>query len=474
MQNDRPEFDSEIKAIADYALSPLRISDMALTTAYYTFIDSLACAYMALEHAACKQLLGPLVPGMTMDNGMSVPGCTEKLDPVQAAFNIGCLVRWLDFNDTWLAAEWGHPSDNLGCILSLCHYSIVHRGKKITLRDVLAYMIKAHEIQGILALENSFNSVGLDHVILVKIASTAVGCSILGLNFEQTCSALSQAWVDGQALRTYRHAPNTGSRKSWAAGDATARAIQLIFLTEKGEYGYPSVLSAKRWGFQDVSFNSKSIIRKQKYGCYVMENILWKISFPAEFHAQTAAECAIELHPQIKNRFHEIKEIIIETQNAGATIIDKQGPLHNPADRDHCIQYICAIGFIHSEIKAVHYDEETARDPLVDFLRSKMQVKEKTEFTKDYFDPNKRSIANSIQITFNDNTQTNKITKHYPVGHRKRRKEGIPLLLQKTQNAMKLTGIDEQIAHKYCDDDSHKNDGILSASILEVLKDLKF
>ncbi len=437
MQNNRPDYDKEIQAIADYVLAPAEFSELASQTAFYTLFDSLACAMLALNYPACVKLLGPLVPESRCDNGVLIPGTEFCLDPVQAAFNIGAMIRWLDFNDTWLAAEWGHPSDNLGAILALTSYANQCRGQTYTIESVLECMIMAHEIQGVLALENAFNAVGLDHVMLVKIASTAVSCRILQLNREQTCTAISHAWLDGQALRTYRHAPNTGSRKSWAAGDATSRAVRLALLAANNEMGYPSAITAPTWGFQDALFRQQTLQRDREYGDYVMENVLWKISFPAEFHAQTAVECALVLHPQIKARLDEIDCIEIQTQAAAVRIIDKQGPLHNPADRDHCLQYMIAIGLLFGELNADHYEDDVASDPRIDALRAKMQVAENPQFTTDYFAADKRAIGNAITVIFNDGSKTDTVSIDYPIGHRRRRDEGIPKLISKYEAAVK-------------------------------------
>ena len=435
--NTRPDFDQEIQAIVDYTLNFKVDSELATTTAYYTLLDSIATAIMALSFPACQQRLGPVVPGADWEHGVPIPGLNHTLEPVQAAFNIGAMIRWLDFNDTWLAAEWGHPSDNLGAILAVADYvSRQDKNKKLTISHILEAMIKAHEIQGVLALENSFNRVGLDHVILVKIASTAISCQLLGLDREQTLAAVSNAWVDGQSLRTYRHLPNAGPRKSWAAGDATARAVRLALMAQQGEMGYPSALTAQTWGFQDVLFNGKPLQRQQDYASYVMENILWKISFPAEFHAQTAVECALQLHPTIKDKLDDIQSIEIHTHEAAMRIINKTGPLHNPADRDHCLQYMVAIGLIFGELEAQHYEDTTAQDPRIDQLRKKMLITETPSFSQDYLDPSKRSIANAMQITFNDGTQTDLMTVEYPIGHRRRRQEGIPKLIAKFKQAI--------------------------------------
>jgi len=432
ISNVRPKPDAVITDIADYAAKTKISSTEAYNTARLCLMDTLGCGFEALSYPACTKLMGPVVPGATLVNGAKVPGTSFQLDPVMAAFNIGCMIRWLDFNDTWLAAEWGHPSDNLGGILAMADYlsrQAIAAGKKpLTMRDVLTGMIKAHEIQGVIALENSFNRVGLDHVLLVKVASTAVVSSLMGLTREEIINAVSNAWIDGQSLRTYRHAPNTGSRKSWAAGDATSRAVRLSLMAAKGEMGYPSGLSAKGWGFYDVLFKGKPFKFSRNYGSYVMENVLFKISFPAEFHAQTAVECAVQLHPQVKNRLADIKKVVITTHESAIRIIDKKGPLNNPADRDHCIQYMAAIGLIKGNLTAADYEDDVAHDPRVDQLRDKMECVEHKPWSKDYLDPQKRSIANAIQVFFKDGTKTSNVVVEYPVGHRRRRKEGVPLL----------------------------------------------
>lgn len=432
ISNVRPKPDAVITDIADYAAKTKISSAEAYNTARLCLMDTLGCGFEALSYPACTKLMGPVVPGATMVNGAKVPGTSFQLDPVMAAFNIGCMIRWLDFNDTWLAAEWGHPSDNLGGILAMADYlsrQAIAAGKKpLIMRDVLTGMIKAHEIQGVIALENSFNRVGLDHVLLVKVASTAVVSSLMGLSRDEIINAVSNAWIDGQSLRTYRHAPNTGSRKSWAAGDATSRAVRLALMAAKGEMGYPSGLSAKGWGFYDVLFKGKPFQFTRKYGSYVMENVLFKISFPAEFHAQTAVECAVQLHPQVKNRLADIKKVVITTHESAIRIIDKKGPLNNPADRDHCIQYMAAIGLIKGNLTAADYEDDVAHDPRVDQLRDKMECVEHKTWSKDYLDPQKRSIANAIQVFFKDGSKTANVVVEYPVGHRRRRKEGVPLL----------------------------------------------
>ena len=432
ISNIRPRPDKVLADIADYVAGFRIDSKEAYNTARLCLIDTLGCGLEALEYPACTKLLGPVVPGTVVPNGAKVPGTPYQLDPVTAAFNIGTMVRWLDFNDTWLAAEWGHPSDNLGGILAtadwLSRTRLASGGKPLLVRDVLTAMIKAHEIQGVIALENSFNRVGLDHVVLVKVASTAVVTQMMGGTREEIINAVSNAWVDGQSLRTYRHAPNTGSRKSWAAGDATSRAVRTAMFALKGEMGYPSVLSAKTWGFYDVLFKGKPFRFKRPFGAYVMENVLFKISFPAEFHAQTAVEAAIRLHPQVKDRLDAVKKIVITTHESAIRIIDKKGPLNNPADRDHCIQYMAAIGLIKGNLVASDYEDDVAADPRVDRLRSKMVCVEHKPWTRDYLNPAKRSIANGIQVFFNDGTKTERVDVEYPLGHRRRRKEGVPQL----------------------------------------------
>ena len=430
--NVRPDPDELIKKIADYVHDYNITSDEAISTAKYCLMDTIGCGLLALTFPECKSLLGPHIDGTEVPNGVRVLGTNFKLDPIKAAWDNGAIIRWLDFNDTWLAAEWGHPSDNLGGILSACDYiSQNFPERNISVRDIIFSMIKAHEIQGVMALENSFNRVGLDHVLLVKIASVGVISVILGLTKDQTIDALSQAFVDGQSLRTYRHAPNAGPRKSWAAGDATSRAMQLVWLTKKGQIGYPSAISAPTWGFKDVLFNGKDLIINQEFESYVMENVLFKISFPAEFHAQTAVEAAVKLHHEIKNKFDEIDKIKIITHESAIRIISKEGKLNNPADRDHCLQYMTAIGLIKGDLVAEDYEDSVAKDPLVDSLREKMEIEEDLSFSKDYLDPSKRSIANSLQIFFKDGTCTDIEEVHYPIGHKNRRAEGIPILIKK-------------------------------------------
>jgi 2-methylcitrate dehydratase len=441
ISNERPAPDKVLTDMADYALNFKIDSDLAYQTARYCLIDTLGCGLEALEYPACTKLLGPIVPGTVVPNGARVPGTSFQLDPVQAAFNTGTIIRWLDFNDTWLAAEWGHPSDNLGGILAtadwLSREALASGRPPLTMRNVLTAMIKAHEIQGCIALENSFNKVGLDHVVLVKVASTAVVCQLLGLTREQTINALSLAWVDGQSLRTYRHAPNTGSRKSWAAGDATSRAVRLALMARAGEMGYPSALTAKTWGFYDVSFRSQEFKFQRAYGSYVMENVLFKISYPAEFHAQTAVEAAMKLRAQLdamRRSAADIQKITIRTHEACLRIIDKKGPLSNPADRDHCVQYMVAIPLLFSRLTAADYEDDIAADPIfgprIDALRAKIECIEELRFTADYHDPEKRSIANSLRVKLNDGAILEE-TVEYPIGHRRRREEGMPLLVEK-------------------------------------------
>ena len=436
----RPDPDQALVDIADYVCDATISSAEAYATARHCLIDTLGCGMMALAYPACTKLLGPTVPGADMKGGARVPGTKHELEPIQAAFNIGAMVRWLDFNDTWLAAEWGHPSDNLGGILAVADYlsrQAEREGKPgLVMKDVLTAMIKAHEIQGVYALENGFNRVGLDHVILVRLASTAVVTRLLGGSKQQVIDAVSNSWLDGGALRTYRHAPNAGSRKSWAAGDATSRAVRHGLNALKGEMGYPSALSAPKWGFYDVMLKGQPFKFTQGFGSYVMENVLFKISFPAEFHSQTAVECAMQLHRLVHGRLDQIERIEIETQEPGVRIIDKTGPLANPADRDHCLQYMIAIPLIHGRLVATDYEDSIAKDPRVDALRAKMKVRENEQFTKDYYAADKRYIGNAIQVFFKDGSKTDRVAIDFPVGHRKRRQEGIPLLQQKFEDAI--------------------------------------
>src|SRR3990167_8404208 len=435
--NVRPVPDKELVTLADYVTAHTITSLPAYSTARYCLMDALGCAFLALRYPKCTALLGPIVPGTQVPHGARVPGTPYELDPILAAFNIGTLIRWLDFNDTWLAAEWGHPSDNLGAILAVTDYvsrKNLQQGKPpVLVKAVLEAMIKAHEIQGVLALENGFNRLGYDHVILVKIASTAVATQLLGGTKSQIVNALSQAWLDGTCLRAYRHAPNTGSRKSWAAGDATSRATRLAWLSLQGEMGYPSALTAKKWGFYDTVTHGKLQINKS-YGSYVMENVLFKVSYPAEFHAQTAVECAARLFSQVKDRWDQIKKITLTTQEPAIRIISKSGPLYNPADRDHCLQYMVAVTLLYGDLKAEYYENEFSKDPRIYQLREKMQVQEDKQFSENYLDSQKRSIANAIQIYFKDDSHTEKVTIEYPIGHRLRREESYPLLYKKFEN----------------------------------------
>jgi len=434
---ERPAPDKLLATLADYAMKPEVGSEEAFNTARYCLLDSMGCAVEALQYPACQKLLGPVVAGYDISDGCRVPGTNYILDPVQAAFNIGTMIRWLDFNDTWLAAEWGHPSDNLGGILAVAqHLQRINPDTIITCKELMIAAIKAHEIQGILALSNSFNQVGLDHVLLVRIATTAVTAALLGGSKAQIINAVSNAWLDGAALRTYRHFPNTGSRKSWAAGDATRRGVQHAFWALADEMGYPSALTAKKWGFEAVLFNGQAVTLNKELGSYVMENILFKVSFPAEFHAQTAIEAAIQLHTDIANRVDEISSIVIETQQAGATIIDKTGDLDNPADRDHCMQYMVAIGLLFGKLSASDYEDSRAADPRIDKLRAVMTVKVNKQYATAYFDPKQRAIPNSVQIFFSDGSSTEKVENFFPLGHRVRRTEAYQPLKNKFQNAI--------------------------------------
>jgi len=434
ISNVRPKPDKVLTLIADYATKYQVTSEEAYETARYCLMDTLGCGFEALEYPACTKMLGPIDPETVVPRGAKVPGTKFQLDPVQAAFNLGAMIRWLDFNDTWLAAEWGHPSDNLGGILATADWISRNASTPLLMKDVLTAMIKAHEIQGVIALENSFNRVGLDHVVLVKVASTAVVAQMLGCTYEQVVNAVSQAWVDGQSLRTYRHAPNTGSRKSWAAGDATSRAVRLALISKTGEMGYPSVLTAKGWGFYDVLFKGKEFKFQRKFGSYVMEHVLFKISFPAEFHSQTAVECAMSIFQQMQSlgkTAEDINKIRIRTHEAAIRIIDKKGPLSNPADRDHCIQYMVAVPLIFGRLTAADYEDKIASDPRIDRLRNKITCVEDKRFTRDYHDPKKRSIANALTVEFKDGSKLKEVVCEYPIGHKRRRAEGMPILVEK-------------------------------------------
>lgn len=468
-------FDQEIIDIVDYVLNYKIDSELAHKTAWYCFLDTIGCGLEALEYEACRKLLGPIIPGTKVINGTRVPGTNFELDPVQGAFNIGAAIRWLDFNDTWLAAEWGHPSDNLGGILAVADWlsrsAVASGSKPLTMRDLFDAMIMAHEIQGCIALENSFNKVGLDHVILVKVASTAVVGKLLGLTRDQLLNAVSLAWIDGQSLRTYRHFPNAGSRKSWAAGDATSRAVRLALIAKTGEMGYPSALTAKTWGFYDVSFKGNKFKFQRTYGNYVMENVLFKISFPAEFHAQTAVEAAFKIYAEMvaKGRTYEdIERIEIRTHEACIRIIDKKGPLRNPADRDHTIQYMVAIPLIFGRLTARDYEDDVAEDPRIDALRERMICVEDPQFTKDYHDPDKRSIANALTVIFKDGSKSDEVTIEYPLGHKRRREEGMPLLIEKYRtNLARIFDADQsaKIAKTTLD-----YEALVSASVNEVME----
>ena len=439
LEAKRPDFDELLTKIARYASDFEIKSDLAYETAKYCLMDTIGTGLLALNFPACTKLLGPVVEGAEFRPlGAKIPGTSYQLEPERAAFNVGAMVRWLDFNDTWLAAEWGHPSDNLGAIWAVCDYMSrknISQGKKpLSIKDALTAMIKAHEIQGVLALENCFNKVGLDHVLLVRIASTAVACKLLGGSFEEIRNALSHAFIDGGALRTYRHAPNTGSRKSWAAGDASSRGVNLALKALSGEMGYPSALSAKFWGFEDVKMRGAKLSIPQEFSSYVMENVLFKISFPAEFHAQTAVECALKLHDEVKDRLDDVEKIIITTQESGHRIINKTGELANPADRDHCIQYMVAVPLIFGRLRAEDYEDSVAKDPRIDTLRAKMSVEVDDRYTKEYLQSDKRSIANAVQIFYKDGSKSQKVEVEYPIGHKRRRSEGIPLLIKKFES----------------------------------------
>lgn len=465
--------DEVIQRIARYGASGADFGVEALDTARLCLIDSLGCGLLALSFPDCRRLLGPVVEGASLAGGARVPGTDYELDPVQAAFNFGTMVRWLDYNDTWLAAEWGHPSDNLGAILMMADWLSRQRlrdgQQPLTVRDVLAAMIQAHEIQGVLALDNAFNRVGLDHVLLVRVASTAVTTKLLGGTRQQIADAVSQAWLDGGALRTYRHAPNTGSRKSWAAGDATRRAVQLALWTMSGEPGYQTPLTTPDWGFEARLFGGQSITLARPLGCYVMENVLFKVAFPAEFHGQTAVEAAIQLHPAVKDRLDSIQRIRIETQEPAVRIITKSGPLKNPADRDHCLQYMVAIALIHGTLAADHYEKSFAGDPRIDVLRDRIEVVENSRYSADYLDPEKRSVANAVQITFDDGTSTERIEVEYPLGHRRRRAEARPLLLAKfRENAATALSDDAVATLSALVDDPERMDNMTVSEFVEL------
>jgi 2-methylcitrate dehydratase len=430
ISNVRPEPDEVLSAIAGYVMRDDSVSEEAMRTARYCLLDSLGCAVQALAYPACMKVVGPVVPGAVLPGGTPVPGSPDRLDPVRAAFHLGALIRWLDFNDTWLAAEWGHPSDNLGGLLAVADYLDRHV-RPVERDELLRAAVKAHEIQGVLALTNSFNRAGMDHVLLVRVATTAVAAALLGGTREQIINAVSNAWADGGALRVYRHSPNTGSRKSWAAGDATSRGVWHALLARRGEMGYPGALTTATWGFQDALFRGTSIQLARPLGSYVMENVLFKISFPAEFHAQTAVEAAVSLHPAVAGRLEEIERIELTTHESAMRIIDKRGPLHNPADRDHCLQYMTAVGLLHGRLTAADYEDAAAADPRIDALRDRMVVTEDAGYSRDYLDPELRSIANAVQVFFRDGTATERVEVHYPIGHRRRRAEGLPLLVAK-------------------------------------------
>ena len=439
-ENIRPEFDREMLEIADYVADFTIESQEALDTAGYVLLDAIGCALLSLRFPECTRLLGPFVTGTVVPHGVRIPGTGYCVDPVKGAFDIGTLIRWLDYNDTWLAAEWGHPSDNLGGILAVADFvsrrNLAEGRAPLNMGEVLTAMIKAHEIQGVMALENSFNRVGLDHVVLVKLATAAVATGLLGGSRERIVNALSNVWVDGQSLRTYRHAPNAGPRKSWAAGDATSRGVRLALMAMQGEPGYPSALTAKGWGFYDVSFKGEHFRFQRPYGSYVMENVLFKVAFPAEFHAQTAVECALTLHPHVRDRLDQVERVEISTQESAVRIISKSGPLHNPADRDHCLQYMTAVGLIFGELTADHYGDAVAADPRIDRLRERMEVREEPRFSRDYLEPEKRSIANAVQVFFRDGSVTERVEVEYPLGHRRRRSEALPLLVEKARDTM--------------------------------------
>lgn len=469
---DIKQVDSMIEEITDYVLNKEITSEEAYSTAHYVLMDTLGCGILALSYPECTKLLGPIVPGTIVPGGSRVPGTSYVLDPVQAAFDIGTMIRWLDYNDTWLAAEWGHPSDNLGGILAVADYVSQERMKKgknpLTVKELLEAMIKAHEVQGVLALDNSLNRVGLDHVLFVKIATTAVVTKMLGGGREEINNALSHAWIDNSSLRTYRQAPNTGSRKSWAAGDATSRGVRLSLMAIQGEMGYETPLTAEGWGFQDVLFNKQPLTLQRPLDSYVMENVLFKVTYPAEFHAQTAAEAAVDLHSYVVHRLDDIEKITITTHESAIRIIDKTGPLHNPADRDHCLQYITAIGLLKGHIVAEDYEDTAAANPNIDKLRNKMIVTENKQYTTDYLDPEKRSIANAVQVHFKDGTSTEKVEYEYPLGHRFRREEALPKIREKLSNNLSTHYTDKQ--RKLIEGISFDNETFFSMPVNELVE----
>ncbi len=445
------QYDAVLQEIADYVCSARIESAEAYATARLALMDSLACALLALRQPECTKLLGPIVPGTVVPDGARVPGTPYVLDPVRAAFSLTALIRWLDYNDTWLAREWGHPSDNFGAILAVADYvSRVRRRRgevPYRVHDVLTAAIKAYEIQGVLALEVSLNRRGFDHVHFVKVASAAVATQLLGGGRSELLSALSNAFIDGVALRTYRHFPNTGPRKSWAAADATSRGVWLAWLACAGEPGYPTALSAPTWGFEHVVLGGEPVRLARPLGSYVMENVLFKVAYPAEFHGQTAVEAALQLHPLVRDRLEDIERICIETQESAVRIIDKPGPFRNPADRDHSLQYMTAVALLYGELTYAHYEEPIASDPRIPQLIARMEVREHPDFSRDYLDPDKRSIANAVQVFFRDGTATERVVVEYPLGHRRRRAEAVPLLREKFRQALQ-TVYPEHVAER--------------------------
>lgn len=421
--------DKLLQEIAHYVDTATFSSD-AYDAAALALADSLGCAILALSSPACTALLGPLVDGTVVPHGCHIPGIKTPLDPFCGAFNLGMMIRWLDFNDTWLAKEWGHPSDNLGAILALADH-LSRRGLPLRMVDVLHSLIIAYEIQGVLALSFSCNMVGLDHVYFVKIASAAVSARLLGGHFDQIANALSQAFIDGAPLRVYRQGTSTGSRKSWAAGDATARGLFLAHMTMMGEMGYPEAITATRWGLKDTLFKDQELTLAKPLGEYVIDHILFKVLHPAEYHAQTAVEAALILHPEVKNRLDDIEKIVVHTHASAIKIISKEGPLKNPADRDHCLQYMIAVPLITGQLNVRHYEDEFASDPRIDQIRSLIEVHEEPRFSTEYLEEGKRSAANQIQIFFKDGTETKKVLVEYPLGHKKRRQEAMPHLKDK-------------------------------------------
>ena len=469
-------YDEVIAEIAAYACRRGEVgSDEAFDTARLALMDSVGCAFLALGYPACRDFLASEESyGESVEN-VPVPGTQYSKPASAAAFDITAAIRWLDFNDTWLANEWGHPSDNFGAILAAAHRVAKTGTSRVqispTVRDVLEIAIRAYEIQGVIALDNAFNRVGIDHVLLVKVASTAVAAALYSDNDEEiVASAVSHAWLDA-TLRTYRHAPNTMSRKSWAAADATSRGLTLASFAVRGMPGCHSALTAPQYGFQDVWFNGQAVTLQRAFASYVMENVLFKVQYPAEFHGQTAVEAGVALHHEVADRLDEISSIEIRTQGPAIRIIDKTGTLNNPADRDHCIQYMTAIALMNGNVTSDDYEDEAASDPRIDILREKMLISERPGYSREYLDPDLRSIANAVQVHFNDGTSTREVEVRFPVGHRQRRSEAIPLLNNKFSDNLSLTFGESKFAQRVASlfDDLERIDEISIIDFMNAL-----